>query len=107
MTKESFAEKIYSFHGGLSKDEAHKIIQVIFETIKKKLIKGEKISITGFGRLETISRKGRRGRNPLTGNNFYVPDRMSIRFRPSKKLIDKLNGQSYKPMKRKQNDKEL
>lgn len=92
MTKESFAEKIYSFHGGLSKEESHKIIQTIFETFKEKLIQGEKISITGFGRLETVSRKGRKGRNPLTGNNFYIPDRMSIKFRPSKKLIDYLNG---------------
>lgn len=94
MTKESFAEKIYSFHGGLSKEEAHKIIQTIFEALKKNLIKGEKIRIMGFGRLEIVSRKGRKGRNPLTGNSFYVPDRKSIKFRPSKKLIDQLNRQS-------------
>ncbi len=91
MTKESFAEKIYSFHGGLSKEEAYRIIQSIFEILKRKLIEGDKINITGFGRIESIPRKGRKGRNPLTGNNFYVPDRMSIRFKPSKKLIDMIN----------------
>jgi nucleoid DNA-binding protein len=92
MTKESFAEKIYRFHGGLSKEESHKIIQTIFGTFKKRLVKGEKVSITGFGRLEIVSRRGRKGRNPLTGDRFYIPDRRSIKFRPSKKLLDQLNG---------------
>lgn len=96
MTKESFAEKIYSFHGGLSKEESHKIIQTILETFKRKLIEGEKISITGFGRLEIVSRRGRKGRNPLTGNKFYIPARRSIKFRPSKKLIDHVNGSIQK-----------
>lgn len=84
MTKADLARAIYDRHGGISNQEAQRIVDLIFETIKDRLLSGEEVHIVGFGSLEVVTRRARRGRNPVTGEDIQLPERHALVFRPSR-----------------------
>lgn len=84
MTKADLARAIYERHGGISNQEAQHIVDLIFETIKNRLLSGEAIHVVGFGSLEVVTRRARRGRNPVTGEDIQLPERHALVFRPSR-----------------------
>lgn len=86
MTKADLARAIYDRHGGISNQEAQHIVDVIFETIKNRLLAGDEVRIVGFGSLEVVSRRSRRGRNPVTGEDIQLPERRVLVFRPSRSM---------------------
>jgi nucleoid DNA-binding protein len=50
------------------------------------LLAGDRIQIVGFGALEIVERRSRRGRNPVTGASIDLPARRAIVFRPSRSI---------------------
>jgi integration host factor subunit alpha len=84
MTKADIAKVVYERHGGISNREVARLVEVIFETIKKRLGAGEKVQITGFGTFMIRQKRERRGRNPQTGEEMVIHPRRSVVFRPSK-----------------------
>ena len=84
MTKADLARAIYDRHGGISNQEAQRIVDLIFETIKQRLLQGDEVHIVGFGSLEVVTRRARRGRNPVTGEDIQLPERHALVFRPSR-----------------------
>ena len=77
---------------GVTGQEASIIIDVIFQGIIKGLSQDGKSTITNFGTFRTKSVKGRKARNPRSGETVYVPDRTVVRFKPAKKLKDFILG---------------
>jgi DNA-binding protein HU-beta len=51
----------------LSKQNAKKVVEALFETISNTLAKEEKIQLIGFGTFEVRERAARTGHNPQTG----------------------------------------
>lgn len=49
MTKADIARAVYERHGGISLQECQRVIDVIFATIKKQLLDGDRIHIVGLG----------------------------------------------------------
>lgn len=86
MTKADLARVVYESHGGLTNREALRIVDLLFELIKKRLMAGESVRIVGFGTLEVVSRRKRRGRNPITGEAIEVAGRRALVFRPSRSM---------------------
>ncbi len=86
MTKADLARAIYDRHGGISNQEAQRIVDTIFETIKNRLLAGDEVRIVGFGSLEVVTRRTRRGRNPMTGEDIQLPERRALVFRPSRSM---------------------
>ncbi|HVO10307.1 MAG TPA: integration host factor subunit alpha [Vicinamibacteria bacterium] len=84
MTKADIARIVYERHGGISNREAARLVETIFETIKRQLGEGDKVQITGFGTFLVRRKKERRGRNPQTGEEMLIRPRSSVVFRPSK-----------------------
>ena len=84
MTKADIARIVYERHGGISNREAARLVEVIFETIKRHLGEGDKVQITGFGTFVIRDKRERRGRNPQTGEEMVIKPRRSVVFRPSK-----------------------
>ncbi len=91
MTKADIARVVYERHGGISNREAARLVEVIFETIRKRLGSGEKVQITGFGTFMIRQKRGRRGRNPQTGEEIEISARKVLTFRPSQVLKAALN----------------
>jgi nucleoid DNA-binding protein len=86
MNKNDISKKVYEAHGGISYAEAQKIVDFMLEAIKKRLARGEKVLISGFGCFMVMRRKDKKGVNPRTGESVTISGRNSVRFRPSKYL---------------------
>lgn len=90
LTKADIVEAIYE-KIGFSKKESADLLELIFDTIKETLEKGEKIKISGFGNFVVRSKKPRVGRNPQTGQEIEISARKVLTFRPSQVLKTALN----------------
>ena len=66
LTKEGVAKKIAD-DCGFMKGEAYEIVEKILELIKNRLIAGEDVMISSFGKWSVRSKHARRGRNLQTG----------------------------------------
>ena len=63
LTKATFVEEVYS-KVGLSRRDSADIIELLFESIKETLARGEAVKISGFGNFVVREKKARVGRNP-------------------------------------------
>lgn len=91
MTKADIIESVYE-KVGFSKKESAEIVEMVFDTIKDTLERGEKIKISGFGNFIVRPKKSRVGRNPQTGKEIEISARRVLTFRPSQVLKNALNG---------------
>ena len=76
---------------GLSKRDSARIVESVFDIIKDKLAKGEKIKISGFGNFVVKEKTARRGRNPQTGEEISISARKVLTFKSSQILRKALN----------------
>ena len=90
MTKADIIESIYE-KVGLSKEESSRIVELVLETLKDTLEKGEKVKISGFGNFVVRAKRSRRGRNPQTGDEIQITARKVLTFKSSPILKRALN----------------
>ena len=90
LTKARIIDSIYN-NAGLSKLKSRSVVENIIETIKTTLENGEDVLITGFGKFCVKEKRGRRGRNPLTGADLLLRPRRNVTFRWSEMLKEKMN----------------
>jgi len=90
LTKADLISSIYD-QLDLSKTKSINSVESLLEIIKKTLEDGEDILISGFGKFCVKEIKGRRGRNPSTGENLSLEARRVVIFRCSPALRDKMN----------------
>lgn len=67
-----------------TKKEAKDALENIFSDMKKAIINGEKVVISGFGSFRAFTTKPKGGRNPKTGQRLQISPRKKIRFKISK-----------------------
>jgi len=97
MTKAEIIESVYE-KVGLSKKEANTIVELVFETIKSNLEKGEKVKISRFGNFVVRKKRNRRGRNPQTGSEIEITARKVLTFKASPVLKKALNQNQEEPV---------
>lgn len=68
---------------GVSKKESTDIIQMVLDSIRGELEKGQTVKIAGFGNFVVREKKARKGRNPKTGEEIGITPRRVVTFRPS------------------------
>jgi len=93
MTKADIIESIYD-KVGFSKKEAAELVELVFDTVKETLERGEKIKISGFGNFVVREKRSRVGRNPQSGEEIMISERRVLTFKPSQVLKDALNGKT-------------
>ncbi|NPA24431.1 MAG: integration host factor subunit alpha [Deltaproteobacteria bacterium] len=91
MTKADMVELVYD-RIGVSKREATRIVETIFDIIKETLENGENVKISGFGSFNIQHKKPRRGRNPQTGEEITISARRVLSFKASNVLREQLNS---------------
>ncbi len=72
----------------LSKKDATKAVDAVFDAIAEALRNGEKVQLVGFGNFEVRERSARKGRNPQTGAEIDIPASKVPAFKPGKALKD-------------------
>ncbi|MEK5039264.1 MULTISPECIES: HU family DNA-binding protein [Sporosarcina] len=73
---------------GLTKKDATKAVEAVFETIQSTLAKGEKVQLIGFGNFEVRERAARKGRNPQSGEEIDIAASKVPAFKAGKALKD-------------------
>lgn len=91
MTKAEIVQALYTRVGGFSKKESVDLVDLVFETLKETLGRGEKIKISGFGNFVLRDKRERQGRNPQTGTPIVIAERRVLSFKPSQILKHALN----------------
>jgi integration host factor subunit alpha len=94
MTKADVVDSVCS-KLDFSKKESAEIVELVFDTIKETLEKGEKIKLSGFGNFVVRGKKSRVGRNPQTGQEIEISARRVLTFRPSQVLKSELNDAEF------------
>lgn len=77
---------------GLDKAAAKRVIDATLKAITDAAIKGDEISLPGFGKFKVQDRPAREGRNPATGATLTIAASRKVSFTPAKALKDALNG---------------
>jgi DNA-binding protein HU-beta len=68
---------------GLSKGDATKAVEAVFEAISASLKKGDEVRLVGFGTFSISKRKASTGRNPRTGEPMSIKASTQPKFKDS------------------------
>ncbi|GAB4266698.1 MAG: HU family DNA-binding protein [Deferrisomatales bacterium] len=89
MTKAELIE-VMAEKANTSKAAAKRFLDCFTETVTESLQEGDKVTLVGFGTFSVSERKGRKGRNPRTGEEIDIPGGKSPKFKAGKGMKDKL-----------------
>ncbi|UCH74670.1 MAG: HU family DNA-binding protein [Rhodospirillales bacterium] len=76
---------------GLSKADATKAVDAVFNNIETALKRGQAVRLVGFGTFSVANRKASTGRNPRTGATIQIPASKQPKFKAGKGLKDAVN----------------
>ena len=85
VTKSHFA-KILAKGKNLNGTQAKNLVDAFFQAMSEAIIQGERIEARGFGVFEVKETNPRNSRNPRTGEQFFLPARRKVMFKPGKVL---------------------
>ena len=90
MNKNDLVASVAS-SSGLSKSDAAKAVDAVFDSITASLKSGTEVRLVGFGTFNVTRRRASEGRNPRTGAKISIPASNQPKFRPGKSLKDAVN----------------
>jgi len=76
---------------GLTKADAAKAVDAVFDTVTSSLKGGKEVRLVGFGTFSVVSRKATTGRNPRTGETIQIAASKQPKFKAGKGLKDAVN----------------
>lgn len=92
MSRQKLIQQLKEKNPKLNHQELETLLNVFSESISSALKEGKNLEIRGFGRLYSkILKENFNARNPHTNELIYKPERVKIRFKPSKKLKKIIN----------------
>jgi DNA-binding protein HU-beta len=72
--------------------ESSQMIDVLFDCITEELSSGNEISIVNFGKFTLYKQKPRPVRNPKTMQEMVLDEFLSVKFKPSTYIKDKVKN---------------
>ncbi|MBF0562750.1 MAG: HU family DNA-binding protein [Alphaproteobacteria bacterium] len=75
----------------LSKADAAKAVDAVFDAITSALKSGDEVRLVGFGTFNVSERAAGEGRNPRTGEKINIPASKQPKFKAGKGLKDAIN----------------
>lgn len=72
--------------GEISKASAERALDCFISKVTDSLLKGESVTLSGFGTFSVATRAGRKGRNPSTGESIEIPAKRVPKFKPGREL---------------------
>jgi integration host factor subunit alpha len=91
LTKDDIVEAVAE-QLGFPKKQSVELVETLLEIIKKTLVSGDDVMVSGFGKFKVREKKARQGRNPYTGEGVILDPRRVVTFKWSRKLRQKING---------------
>jgi len=91
IVKSKLLKQLSENYPNFLKKDLEKLSDIIFKEIKETLKRKERVELRGFGVFSTKTQKTRISRNPKTGEKVNTPEKITIHFKMSKNLFEKLN----------------
>ena len=91
MVKSELVQKLCDTHPNILRKDIKKIVEIIIFEMIKALCRNEAIEIRGWGRIKTVMRKARVGRNPKNSKTIQIAEKKAIKWKMSKTLYNRLN----------------
>ncbi|MDO4510572.1 MAG: HU family DNA-binding protein [Bacteroidales bacterium] len=79
-----------AIEAGISKVQAKAAVEAAVKVMQTALLKGDKISVVGFGTLAVQEKAERAGVNPATGAKITIPAKKVVKFKAGAELAEKL-----------------
>ncbi len=76
---------------GMSKADASRAVDGVFDSIKATLTRGEEVRLVGFGTFSVANRAASMGRNPQTGARIHIAASKQPKFKAGKALKESVN----------------
>jgi len=92
LTKDALINEVAK-QNGYPRNQSVELVETLLEIIKSKLVSGEDVLISGFGKFCVRKKRERRGRNPATGEDMMLEARKVVTFKCSGQLPKKINQQ--------------
>ena len=92
MSRKKLITQLKEKNPKLNQSELEAVIDIFSESISDALKNGNNVEIRGLGRWYSKKLKENfNARNPATNELIYKPERIKVRFRPSKNLKEIIN----------------
>ncbi len=91
MQKTDFIKAVADKTGSTQKATAE-VVNAALAVISEALVRGEKVTLTGFGTFEVRERQAREGVNPQTRAKIAIPATKTPGFSASSTLKDAVKG---------------
>ncbi len=92
MTLNDLIDHVAASNGGLGKAQAKALVDSVFAQIREAALRGEEVSLPGFGKFKVQDKPARTARNPRTGEALQVAATRKLSFQPAKALKDALSA---------------
>lgn len=76
----------------LPQRKSEEIVNLVFDTLSRALLEGDRVEIRGFGSFMVKEYQGYTGRNPKTGERISVEEKRLPFFKCGKDLREKVDG---------------
>lgn len=86
MTRSDLVEELAARFAQLTHRDAEFAVKTILDAMSEALAKGHRIEIRGFGSFSISRRPPRMGRNPRSGEQVLIPEKLVPHFKPGKAL---------------------
>jgi nucleoid DNA-binding protein len=86
MSKKELIDDLSSMAGGIPKKTVEAVLDALAAKAQQAMSNGQEINLPGVGKLAPVTRAARTGRNPKTGDPVHIPERWSVKFKPSSTL---------------------
>ncbi len=91
LTRKMISQALYEKHGGFTREEAHRVTNLVLELIADELISGNEVRLVNFGVFKVFENKPRVIVHPASGEIVPLKRRLTVRFTPSQTLLKKIN----------------
>ncbi|HWB83854.1 MAG TPA: HU family DNA-binding protein [Bryobacteraceae bacterium] len=92
VTKKDLVGKI-AVDAGLTRAQASRALDALLDGIQASLLRGDRVTISGFGTFGLSHHKARRVRDPRNGNAIEIAARQVPRFAPGPDLRSAIERQ--------------
>ena len=70
----------------ITRSQAERVYDSIIGNMVQQLGKANRVTLSGFGTFEVVTRRPKLGRNPRTGGRLMIDQHLAVRFRMGKTL---------------------
>jgi integration host factor subunit beta len=94
MTRSDLVEALAEKFGQLTQRDTELAVKLVLDAMSDALARGHRIEIRGFGSFSINRRPPRMGRNPRSGEQVTIPEKLVPHFKPGKALRESVDASS-------------